>query len=53
MKNPRGIRIHEEQELRSVRRQLQQFPEAVQAVVQAAHALRRLVSDVSAEEIVC
>ena len=52
MKNPRGIRIREEQELRVVRRQFQQFPESVQAVVQAAHALRRLVSDVSADDIV-
>jgi hypothetical protein len=52
MKSPHHIRIREEQELRVVRRQLQQFPEVVQAVVQAAHALRRPVTDVSADEIV-
>jgi hypothetical protein len=45
IKNPCGIR-------RVVRRQLHLFPEAVQTVVQVAHALHRPVTDVSTEKIV-
>jgi hypothetical protein len=51
MKQPGGIRITEEQELQVVRRRLQQFPEASQAIVQAVHALRRPVTDVTADEV--
>jgi hypothetical protein len=51
MRQPGGIRITEEQELHVVRRRLAQFPEAKRAVVEAAHALRRPVSEVSAREV--
>ena len=51
MKNPGGIRITEEQELHFIRRQLQQFPEAMQAVVQAAHALRRPIAELTAQDV--
>jgi hypothetical protein len=51
MKNPGGIRITEEEELHLFRRQLQQFPEAMQAVVQAAHALRRPIAELTAQDV--
>jgi hypothetical protein len=51
MKQPGGIRITEEQELHFVRRQLRLYPEAVQAVVQAAHPLRKHVGDLSATDV--
>ena len=51
MKQAGGIRITEEQELHVVRRQLQQFPEAMQAVIQAAHALRRPITEVTAHDV--
>lgn len=51
MRQPGGIRITEEQELHLVRRRLANFPEAMQAVIQAAHALRRPVTEVSAQEV--
>jgi hypothetical protein len=51
MKQPGGIRITEEQELHLVRRRLENFPEAMRAVIEAAHALRRSVSEVSAQEV--
>ncbi len=51
MKGPGGIRITEEQELHTIRRQLQRFPEAVQAITQAAHALRKPVSNLSAIDV--
>jgi hypothetical protein len=51
MKQPGGIRISEEQELHLVRRRLENFPEASRAVIEAAHALRRPVSEVSAQEV--
>ena len=50
-KQPGGIRITEEQELHLVRRKLENFPEAMRAVIQAAHALRRPVTEVSAQEV--
>jgi hypothetical protein len=34
-----------------LRRQLQQFPEAVQAVIHAAHALRRAVTELTAQDV--
>jgi len=37
MEQPAGIRIIEEQELHNVRRKLERFPEAVEAILQAAH----------------
>jgi len=51
MRQPGGIRITEEQELHVVRRHLENFPEAMRAVLQAAHALRRPVTEVSADEV--
>jgi len=52
MRKPGGVRVVEEQELVNVRKQLQKYPEALQAVVQGAHALRRPVTEVTADEIV-
>ena len=51
MRQPGGIRITEEQELHIVRRRLENFPEAMRAVLQAAHALRRHVTQVSAQDV--
>jgi len=34
-----------------LRRQLQQFPEAVQAIIQAAHALRKPVTHLSGNDV--
>jgi hypothetical protein len=51
MRRPGGIRITEEQELHGLRLQLQQFPEAMQAVIGTARALRRSVTDLSAQEV--
>jgi hypothetical protein len=51
MKHPGEIRLTEEQELHVVRQQLLRFPEAMQAVIQAAHALRRPVTEVSAYDV--
>jgi hypothetical protein len=51
MKNPGGIRITEEQELHFIRRQLQQFPEAVQAIIQAAHGLRKPMTNLSSIDV--
>ena len=51
MKQLGGIRVTEEQELHVVRRQLQQFPEAMQAVIQAARAPRRPVTEVTIHDV--
>jgi hypothetical protein len=51
MRQPGGVRVTEEQELHVVRRRLQEFPQASQAVIEAAHALRRPVTDVTADEV--
>lgn len=51
MKQPGGIRITEEQELLFLRRRLASYPQAMQAVVQAAHALRRPIAEVTAEDV--
>ena len=51
MRQPGGIRITEEQELHLVRRRLENFPEAMRAVIQAAHALRRPVTEVTTDEV--
>jgi hypothetical protein len=51
MRQPGGIRITEERELHVVRRKLTDFPEAMRAVIQAAHALRRPVTEVSAHDV--
>jgi len=46
-----GIRFTEEQEIHVVRQRVAKFPEAMRAVLQAAHALRRPVTEVSAEDV--
>jgi hypothetical protein len=51
MRQPGGFRITEEQELHVVRRRLSQFPEAMRAAIQAAHALRRPVTGISTEDV--
>ena len=51
MRQPGGIRITEEQELQVLRRRLAEFPEAMRAVVEAAHGLRRPVSEMSARDV--
>jgi hypothetical protein len=51
MKQLGGIRITEEQELLVLRRRLASYPQAMQAVMQAAHALRRSVTEVTAEDV--
>ena len=51
MRQPGGIRITEEQQLHRLRQRLKQFPEAVQAVMQASHALRRPVTHLTATDV--
>jgi len=51
MRQPGGIRITEERELHALRRRLAKFPEAAEAVMQAAHALRRPVTELSVDEV--
>jgi hypothetical protein len=51
IKQPGGIRITEEQELLVLRRRLASYPQAMHAVVQAAHALRRPITEVTAEDV--
>ena len=51
MRKPGGIRITEEQELILLKRRLEQYPAAASAVVQAAHALRKSVSEISAHDV--
>jgi hypothetical protein len=51
MKQAGGIRNSAEQELHILQRKLKEFPEAIQAVVQAAHGLRRPVADISARDV--
>ena len=51
IKQPGDIRITEEQELHIVRQRLEKFPEAMRAALQAAHALRRPITEVSTDEV--
>jgi hypothetical protein len=51
MKQRGGIRVTEEQELHVVRRRLNDFPEAMRTVAQAAQALRRSIADLSASDV--
>jgi len=51
MKQPGGIRITEEQELVNLRRRLESYPEAMRAVIQAAHALRRPIAEVTEKDV--
>jgi hypothetical protein len=45
------VHVTEERELLAVRRRLGKFPEATQAVAQVAHALRRSIPDLNADEV--
>jgi hypothetical protein len=51
MKQAGGIRLTEEQELLVLRRRLAKVPQAMQAVMQAAHAMRRPVTEVTVEDV--
>jgi len=51
MRKPGGIRITEEQELIMLKRRLTEYPEAALAVMQAAHAMRKPVTAVTASEV--
>jgi hypothetical protein len=51
MRKPGGIRITEEQELVMLNRRLAEYPEAALAVMQAAHAMRKPVTAVTASEV--
>jgi len=46
-----GFRISEEQELRALKQRLAEYPEAIRAVLQASHALRRPVTDIGAHDV--
>jgi hypothetical protein len=46
-----GFRIREEQELRALRQRLEEYPEAIRAVLQASHALRRPLTDIGAHDV--
>lgn len=51
MKQPGGVRITEEQELHVLRQKLMEFPEAMEAALQAAHAMRRPISEITARDV--
>ena len=51
MKQPGGIRITEEREHRFLQHRLANFPEAMKAVVQGSHALRRPIAEITALEV--
>jgi hypothetical protein len=51
MRRPGEFRLTEEQELQVVRRRLANLPEAMGAVIQAAHAMRRPVTEVTASDV--
>jgi hypothetical protein len=44
-----GFRLREEKELRGLHRQWAKYLEAIRAVLQASHALRRPIDDVGAD----
>ena len=46
-----AVHVTEERELLALRRRLGKFPEATQAVAQAAHALRRSIPELNANEV--
>lgn len=48
---PGGIRITEERELFAVRARLQQYPEAVKAILTAASTLHRPVDTLSPDDV--
>jgi hypothetical protein len=51
MKQRGGIRVTEERELHVVRQRLDDFPDAMRTVVQAARALRRSITELSASDV--
>lgn len=51
MRKPGGSKITEEQELVILKRRLAEYPEATLAVLQAAHAMRKPVTAVTAREV--
>jgi hypothetical protein len=51
MRHAGGIRVTEEMELHTIRRQLEGFPEAVDVIVQAARALRKSITDLNGTEV--
>lgn len=51
MKQPGGVRITEEQELHDLKKRLMEYPEAMEAALQAAHALRRPISEITARDV--
>ena len=46
-----GYRITEEQALRALKQRLAEYPEAIRAVLQASHALRRPLTDIAAHDV--
>ncbi len=46
-----GFRISEEQELRALKQRLAEYPEAIRAVLQASHALRRPLTEIGAHDV--
>jgi hypothetical protein len=51
LKESGTVHVTEERELHALRRRLTKFPEATQAVVQAAHGLRRSIAELRADEV--
>lgn len=48
---PGAVHVTEERELLAIDRQLDQYPQARRAVVQAAHALRRPIAELKPDEV--
>jgi hypothetical protein len=46
-----GFRISEEQDLRALKQRLAEYPEAIRAVLQASHALRRPLTEIGAHDV--
>lgn len=46
-----GFRISEEQELRALKQRLAEYPEAIRAILQASHALRRPLTEIGAHDV--
>jgi len=51
MRHAGGIRVTEELELHTIRRQLQGLPESVDVIVQAARALRKPITALNGTEV--
>ena len=51
MRHKGGFRISEEQELRALKQRLAEYPEAIRAVLQASHALRRPLTEIGAHDV--